>query len=159
MKKFKPMNCPICGEVYFSEPLEDFKEEEMAMYNNGEAYCQHCGWVYDLDQAENPTLKEGFNKLSLNEYKEWYANKLKENPNYDYFEEHRPSPIPHKCPVCGEYEFEDENSHDICSICGWEDEDCYDGGGANTLSLEDAIRLFKAKRSQNPKYKWIKDKK
>ena len=26
------------------------------------------------------------------------------------------------CPVCGEYEFEDVLCHDICPVCGWEDD-------------------------------------
>lgn len=25
----------------------------------------------------------------------------------------------HKCPVCGKYEFQRWNSHDICPVCGW----------------------------------------
>ena len=154
MKKFKPMPCPICGEIDFSEPLDDFKEEEMEMYQNGRAYCQHCGWIYDFDQYKNPDLKNGFNELSLNEYKKWFENKIKEKPDYDYFDEHLPNPIPHMCPVCGEYEFEDEHSFDICPICGWEDDDFFEGGGANEMSLEDAVKKFKEKRKENPNYRW-----
>ena len=154
MKRFKPMICPVCGEIYFSEPLEDFKEEEMDMYLNGRAYCQHCGWIYDLDQFENPDLKDGFNEMSLNEYKKWFEDKIKENPNYDYFEEYMPAPTPHKCPVCGEYEFKDEHSFDICPVCGWEDDDSLETGGANEKSLDEAIKDFNAKRKNNPNYKW-----
>jgi len=29
-----------------------------------------------------------------------------------------PEPTPHKCHVCGEYEFADELSSDICPVCG-----------------------------------------
>ena len=101
MKRFKPMICPVCGVIYFSKPLEYFKELEMEMYNSGNAICQHCGWIYDLFQAENPDLKEGFNEMSVNEYKEWFENKIKENPKCDYSEEHRSEPTPHKYPVCG----------------------------------------------------------
>ena len=107
MKKIKPMMCPVCDGMYFSEPNKDSYEEELEEYLNGEVQCRHCGWIYDLNQFENPDSHEGFNKLSLNEYKKEYEEKIKENPNYDYFEEHKPSPKPHKCPVCGEYEFED----------------------------------------------------
>lgn len=158
MKRFKPMICPICGEIYFSEPLEDFKEEEMEKYNNGNVQCQKCGWIYDLDQFENPDSHDGFNELSLNEYKNEYEEKIKVNPNYDYFEEHKPNQTPHKCPVCGEYEFEDDNSYDICPVCGWEDDGYFDGGGANDMSLEEAISDFKEKRKNNTKYRWYKDK-
>lgn len=28
----------------------------------------------------------------------------------------------HKCPVCGEYEFECHGSDDICEVCGWQDD-------------------------------------
>ncbi len=151
------MKCPVCGKVNFSEPLEDFKSEEMGLYDTGQQYCQHCGWIYDLGQFENPNSNNGFNKLSLNEYKKAFEKKLKSNPNYDYFEENRPAPIPHKCPVCGEYEFSDEASYDICSICGWEDDGYFTGGGANALSLSEAKIEFAKKRKQNPQYKWIKE--
>ena len=129
-------------------------KEELEEYLNVEVQCRHCGWIYDLNQFENPDSHEGFNKLSLNKYKKEYEEKIKENPNYDYFEEHKPSPKPHKCPVCGEYEFEDEHSYDICPICGWEDDDWFEGGGANDMSLDEAIENFKAKRKINPKYRW-----
>lgn len=29
---------------------------------------------------------------------------------------------PHKCPICGQYEFPEEGSFDICEVCGWEDD-------------------------------------
>ncbi len=78
------------------------------------------------------------------------------NPKYDYFEEHIPNPVPHKCPVCGEYVFKNSHSYDVCPICGWDDDGWFEGGGANTMSLEEAIADFKIHRSKNPKYKWIK---
>lgn len=28
----------------------------------------------------------------------------------------------HKCPVCGQYEFEEKGSDDICEVCGWQDD-------------------------------------
>lgn len=155
MEKFKSIICPVCGKFYFSKPQDEGEEKE---YLNGEAYCFKCGWIYDLGQAKNPESKDGFNKMSLNDYKKWYETKLKENPNYDYLEENMPEPSPHKCPVCGEHEFEDIDSHDICPVCGWEDEDYFDGGGANDLSLEEAKKEFAEKRIKNPSYKWIKDK-
>lgn len=59
------------------------------------------------------------------------------------------------CPVCGEYAFPDSPSHDICSVCGWEDDGYEDmplqTGGANNLSFADAKKSFAAKRAANPK--------
>ena len=101
-KKIKPMSCPICDGMYFSEPNKYNYDEEIEAYLNGEVYCRHCGWIYDLHQFENPDSHDGFNKLSLNEYKKEFKEKIKNNPNYDYFEENKPDPTPHKCPVCGE---------------------------------------------------------
>ena len=60
------------------------------------------------------------------------------------------------CPVCGEYEFEDESSHDICSICGWHDDGYFEGGGANDMSLDEAREDFAKKRQPNPKYRKFK---
>jgi len=163
VKRFMPMSCPVCDGMYFSGPNKDSYEEEINEYLSGKIQCAHCGWVYDFDQVENPNLKEGFNELSLIEYKEWYANKVKENPDYDYTEENMPAPIPHNCPVCGEYEFPDELSSDICPICGWEDtgfeEEPDKKPSAYMLSYNEKVAWFKAKRSQNPKYKWHNEKK
>ena len=91
----------------------------------------------------------------LNEYKAEYQKKISENPNYDYSKELIPDPVPHKCPVCGEYTFKDNSSYDICPVCGWEDDGWYEGGGANSMSLEEAIDCFKKHRETDPKYKWI----
>ncbi|MCD8017846.1 MAG: hypothetical protein LUE97_08635 [Oscillospiraceae bacterium] len=46
----------------------------------------------------------------------------------------------HKCPVCGQYEFPDEDSFDVCEVCGWEDDGLQEddpdyAGGANHYSL------------------------
>ena len=91
-KKFKPMMCPVCDGMYFSGPNKNSFDEDLEEYLNGEVQCRHCGWIYDLHQAENPDSKEGFNEMSVNEYKEWFDNKIKENPNYDYFEEQEHNP-------------------------------------------------------------------
>lgn len=54
---------------------------------------------------------------------------------------------PHKCPVCGQYEFESQGSDDICEVCGWQDdliqelnpdEECC----ANQMSLNQARAAF-----------------
>ena len=66
-KKFKAMMCPVCGKMYFSGPNKDTYNEDIVEYLNGEIECSHCGWIYDLFQAENPDSKEGFNEMSVNE--------------------------------------------------------------------------------------------
>jgi len=53
-----------------------------------------------------------------------------------------------ECPVCGKYNFAEENSFDICPICGWENDgvqadDHNYAGGANPLSVNEArIEFF-----------------
>lgn len=45
------------------------------------------------------------------------------------------------CPVCGKHTFEREFDHDICPVCGWENEIVFNpesGGGANGVSLNEA---------------------
>ncbi len=39
------------------------------------------------------------------------------------------------CPVCGKTEFQSECDYNICKYCGWENDDWFDEGGANYLSL------------------------
>ena len=46
------------------------------------------------------------------------------------------------CPVCGKYEFEEEDWYEICPICGWEDDslqrdDPDYSGVANDMSLNE----------------------
>ncbi|MBR1552882.1 MAG: hypothetical protein IJ631_02570 [Schwartzia sp.] len=56
-----------------------------------------------------------------------------------------------KCPVCGEYAFEEEDDFDVCDICYWEN-DGYQmahpdyNGGANKMSLNEARAAWKAKK-------------
>ena len=56
---------------------------------------------------------------------------------------------PHKCPVCGEYEFKTLDSHDVCDVCGWEDdwyqeenpdEDCL----SNEMSLNEYKKAYES---------------
>ena len=58
---------------------------------------------------------------------------------------------PHKCPVCGKYEFEQHASYDICPVCGWEDDDYQiiypDETGANDVSLIEAREKWKSRKS------------
>ena len=166
LRRIKKITCPVCDDFYFSGPnyrsrslktqegIDEYNEE-VDEYLNGEVYCYQCGWIYDINQAENPDSKEGFNEKSVNELKIEYQKKIKENPDYSYLSELYPhTPEPHKCPVCGEYEFPDEASYDICPVCGWEDDDYFEGGGANVLSLDEAIAKFKSLREKDPNYRW-----
>ena len=48
-----------------------------------------------------------------------------------------------KCPVCGNYEFEEYDDYDICPVCNWENDGLqYNNhnyaGGANDLSINEA---------------------
>lgn len=53
-----------------------------------------------------------------------------------------------KCPVCGQHDFTEPGSFDICPICGWEDDELQNedhnyAGGANDLSVNEArIEFF-----------------
>ncbi len=99
--------------------------------------------------------------MSLNEYRAWYTNKLNENPNFCFFEEIVDSyiPVPHKCPVCGKYEFKDYICHDICPYCGWEDDGSENDGeiGANNKTFTDYQTRYKKYVDANLSYKWEND--
>lgn len=54
----------------------------------------------------------------------------------------------HKCPVCGEYEFEGYDCMDICNFCDWCDDAFQENnpdykGGANKMSLNEAKEAYK----------------
>ena len=53
--------CPVCGKYMFEE--EDSFD-----------YCPVCGWGDDKFQEENPDYKGGYNRMSLNQAREAYAN-------------------------------------------------------------------------------------
>ena len=58
-----------------------------------------------------------------------------------------------KCPVCGQYEFEEKDDFDICDVCGWENDGLqYDNpdywGGANDMSLNQYKKAWK--NGENP---------
>lgn len=160
LKQIKPMLCPVCGRFYFSE-LTDVDIEQLRMTPNT-TQCSRCGWFYDLEQVANPDLEHESNEMSLNQYKKWYQEKIKENPDWEYYEDFIEEPEPHKCPVCGEYEFEDALCHDVCSVCGWEDDgvevDPYDKDGGPSNEFLEFKKTFLEKRKLNPKYKWSKEK-
>lgn len=52
-----------------------------------------------------------------------------------------------KCPVCGEYTFEEENDFDVCDVCFWENDGIQAKnpdykGGANKMSLNEARAAY-----------------
>lgn len=55
----------------------------------------------------------------------------------------------HMCPVCWEFEFETRLSHEICEVCGWQDDvfdedDPNDETGANDLNLNEYRARYEA---------------
>ena len=55
-----------------------------------------------------------------------------------------------KCPVCKKHYFKSVGDYEICPICHWEDDpvqrkDPDFKGGANKLSLNEAIKAYKGK--------------
>ena len=53
----------------------------------------------------------------------------------------------HLCPVCGQTEFSEIGSYEICDVCGWEDDDYQmrfpdSDGGANHISLNQARQAY-----------------
>lgn len=143
---YKPMLCPVCEDFYFSE-LQDGDEW-------CEFYCSRCGWWYDTKQHENPSLKNGKNELSLNEYRKMFRQKIEDNPEYDYTDETYVA-SPHMCPVCDKYKFPDVSSFDVCPYCGWTDDSLMEkepdqwAGCANDLCLNDYKKRYKKLRNDN----------
>ena len=53
-KKYIVTDCPVCNEFYFSE----LTEEDVQDGDDGlSRFCHVCGWKYNVEQIENPTLK------------------------------------------------------------------------------------------------------
>ncbi len=150
---FKEMLCPVCGKYLFTDDTE--LEKSDPDYQGKEIdWCIECGWRYDLSQTEDPDLKEGNNKLSLNEYKKWYQKKLLENPDFNYLDENHVK-HPHLCPVCGKHTFSDDGSFEICPVCGWEDDGIMErepdrwAGTANDLCLNDFKKRYEGSIGKN----------
>ena len=61
------------------------------------------------------------------------------------------------CPVCNKYEFKEKNDYSICKFCGWENEEYFNSGGANDLSLIEYKKRYDIYLTLNPKYLWKKD--
>ena len=69
-------------------------------------------------------------------------------------------PTPHKCPICGKYEFADNCCFDICPYCGWEDDGTEDDTtilGANDLRFSEYKKRYEHYIQENPKYRWDKN--
>lgn len=146
--------CPICGKTHFESYLAIGRDD--SSYREGIVFCDHCGWFYDYDQLMDHDLEDGINEMSINQYKKWYQGKLEENPNYDFIEEKdKEFNKPHPCPVCGKYTFPSSHSYDICPYCGWEDDDYFEGGGANDLSLDEMKERYHEELQKDPHYRWI----
>lgn len=148
----KNIDCPICGKYSFNLSSNDDSND----------YCIYCGWKFDKNQLNNGYLKEGKNKLSINEYKDFYNKKLEKNPSYEYCKENHIK-TSHICPICGKYKFNDYGLFDICPNDGWEDDPLQNenpnySGGANNLSLNDYKKDYQDKLRKNPNYKWINEK-
>lgn len=67
-----------------------------------------------------------------------------------------------KC-ICCELGYVDDGGDDICTVCGWQDDDIQNddpdfAGGANELSLNEYRRKFKEKRKINSNYVWAESK-
>ncbi len=69
--KIKPMLCPVCGKFKF-EQLDDLYYEQSGISNASEYQCDECGWYHDLEQTNDPDLEYQANKMSVNQYREWY---------------------------------------------------------------------------------------
>lgn len=154
LRQIKPMLCPVCGRFYFSE-LSDDEIEDGETPNTTQ--CSRCGWFYDLEQVSNPDLEKESNAMSLNQYKKWYEDKIKDNPEWEYYQDFIGEKKPHNCPVCGEYLFKDELSYDICPVCGWEDygfeKNPDDKPNPSMMSFNERKRWFQEQRSIDPKFK------
>lgn len=66
----------------------------------------------------------------------------------------------HKCPVCGQFDFDEYASLEICEICGWQD-DMYQVNnpdttvGANWVSFNEAKRNYAKLGVSKPGFKWL----
>lgn len=155
----KAMDCPVCGEYRF--PALDEEDAENGLTPES-LDCPFCGWKYDPRQLKDPRIRTERNRISLNLRRKRFLEHIRKNPNYVYIRhKRRPPKVPHPCPVCGLYEFEYENCHDICHYCGWEDNGFESFPDEvpfeNGLSFNETKRRFERERAKDPSYMWEKD--
>ncbi len=154
-KEFVEMLCPICGKYMFVDDT-DLEKEDPDYEGKQDDFCPVCGWVYDLEQVNDPDLDNGKNRMNLKDYTKWYQTKISENPNYNYSDDNYVE-HPHICPVCGLHTFSDEGSFEICPICGWEDDGIMEkepdrwAGTANDLSLNNFRKRYEESTARNIK--------
>lgn len=79
-KNYRPMTCPVCGKFEFTE----LQEADLLIRDYMQ--CFSCGWKYDHNQINHPDLAEGLNTLSLSDYKAWYQEQIKTDPEYNWLE-------------------------------------------------------------------------
>ena len=98
-----PFKCPVCGKEEFEDLdwfVKEAKDDDVEVYEldqvSGEkimitdpieiynVHCSHCGWVYDLKQVLDYNVIGDRNQKTINDLKQEYQSKLKENPNYNY---------------------------------------------------------------------------
>ena len=60
------------------------------------------------------------------------------------------------CPVCGKTIFSEHCDYDICEYCGWENDDDYETGGMNDLSLTSFKARYQKYLELYPDYTWKK---
>ena len=105
--------CPVCGKHVFKERDDD-------------EVCPVCGWKDSTEQVLRPdkALKE--NKMSFHDARRMWKEGTPlgefvfdrgKFADYDNLKNGE-----HLCPVCGQYEFEEFGSFDICPHCDWEDD-------------------------------------
>ncbi len=78
--------------------------------------------------------------MSLNEYKKWYKNKIKQNKKWEYYLDFVGEPEPHKCLVCG---WEDTGFEDVPDV----------KPSPYMMSLNEYKKWFAEQRKKDPKFK------
>ncbi|MBQ7912183.1 MAG: leucine-rich repeat protein [Clostridia bacterium] len=66
--------CPICGKTMFPG-------------NNSCDICMFCGWEDDVDYERFPDMESCANGYTVAEYRKMYFERVKENPNYNWWAE------------------------------------------------------------------------